>query len=574
MSAPALFTLGTILTWIGFAAALRALFLAFKLVAKDPSRDPVQTGRDTMFTIVGSGLALFVGGQIAPSPGLHIPLTWVVMPFEAWAVAVSMVFAVVRAIQAAGALNPVEGRSKIEAAAIWLVAAALFGYWFHCDTEGKILFIKGAIPLSPVTALALALLAIGTVAAMVFTARAARTRGIAKAFVIHLTLIVGSILFGLPMLWLVVTSFKEDADMSSPNGIVWIPRVSETVPYEDPKNPAYKTEFDGVEVRGRIIERHPDGTVKLDINRPMSMRGMTADTTIGRLTEVPLDVPLVHATMDGQKITGRVVEEMEDGRERVEAMQPPSLAGRRQVYAPTEVEKIRKIGLRFANYSEALDYLPPEAHRGLVFVQNTLIIVVLGLIGTILSSSIVAYAFSRMRFPGRDVLFSIMLATMMLPGAVTKLPQFMIFKELGWIDTLYPLWVPAFFGSAFNIFLLRQFFKQVPVELEDAAKIDGASYFRAFWSVMMPLVKPAIAVIAILTFVGAWNNFMDPLIYINSPEHMTISYAVQLYSADRANEPGYLTAFTTMSIVPVLAIFFFAQRYFIEGVTLSGMGGR
>lgn len=574
MNGTLLFTLGTLLTWVGFAAALRAIFLGLKLATKDPTIDPARTAQAAAITAICAGLALFAGGQIAQSPGLHIPLTWVVMPFEAWAVVVSIVFVAVRLGQAAGALNPVEGRRKLKAVVLWAVAAVLFGYWFHCDTDGHILFIKGAIPISWNVGLSLILLAAGTVAVMVFTARAAKARGIAKAFVTHLALIVGSILFGLPLLWLVITSFKEDVDMSSPNGIVWVPKVAQTVPYLDKKNPSYVTQFNGVEVRGRITERHPDGTVKLDINRPMSMRGMTADSSMDQLKEVPVDVPLVHADLDGQRITGEVVEELEDGHQRVQVLEPAALAGRQQVYAPTQVEKIRKVGLRFANYSEALDYLPPEAHRGIVFVQNTLVIVVLGLLGTILSSAIVAYAFSRMRFPGRDALFSLMLATMMLPGAVTKLPQFMIFKQLGWIDTLYPLWVPAFFGSAFNIFMLRQFFKQVPIELEDAAKIDGAGYLRTFWGVMMPQVKPAIAVIAILTFVGAWNNFMDPLIYINSPEHMTISYAVQLYAADRGTEPGYLTAFTTMAIVPVLAIFFFAQRYFIEGVTLSGMGGR
>jgi len=195
-------------------------------------------------------------------------------------------------------------------------------------------------------------------------------------------------------------------------------------------------------------------------------------------------------------------------------------------------------------------------------------------LGTILSSSIVAYAFSRMRFPGRDALFAVLLSTMMLPGAVTLMPQFLIFRSLGWIDTLYPLWVPAFFASAFNVFLLRQFFKGIPMELEDAAKIDGCSYLRTFWTVMLPQIKPALAVIAVWTFMGAWNNFMGPLIYVNSPENMPLSYALQLFQGDRGAEPGLLMAFATLCIVPVLTVFFFAQRYFIEGVTLSGLGGR
>jgi multiple sugar transport system permease protein len=283
---------------------------------------------------------------------------------------------------------------------------------------------------------------------------------------------------------------------------------------------------------------------------------------------------VVTATLDGQAITGRVIEDRDDGSSMVEVLSPASLAGRQHLFSASEVTAKRHIGLKLQNYPDALDFLPPEAAHGLVYLKNTLVVVILGVIGTLLSSAIVAYGFSRLRFPGREALFVVMLSTMMLPAAVTKLPQFMIFRGLGWIDTLQPLWVPAFFGSALNIFLLRQFFRQIPMELEDAAKIDGCSYIRSFWSVMMPQIKPALAVITIWTVMGVWNDFMNPLIYINSPEHMTISYAVQLYSSDRGGEQGLVAAFTTLSMLPVLALFFFTQRYFIEGVTLSGFGGR
>ncbi|HLK15242.1 MAG TPA: carbohydrate ABC transporter permease, partial [Fimbriimonadaceae bacterium] len=222
----------------------------------------------------------------------------------------------------------------------------------------------------------------------------------------------------------------------------------------------------------------------------------------------------------------------------------------------------------------ALEFLPTASNYGLTFLGNTLYLVALSVIGTLLSCSIIAYAFSRLRFPGKNLLFAIMLSTMMLPAAVTMLPQFLIFRSLGWIDTLRPLWVPAFLGSAFNVFLLRQFLLNVPMELEDAAKIDGCTYLKTFWSVMLPQITPALAVIGIWTFMGAWNNFMGPLIYVSSPEHMPIAYAVQQYNSDRSGEPGMLMAVTTMSMIPVLSLFFFAQRYFIEGVTLSGLGGR
>ncbi len=177
-----------------------------------------------------------------------------------------------------------------------------------------------------------------------------------------------------------------------------------------------------------------------------------------------------------------------------------------------------------------------------------MVIVVGSVLGTLLSCSLVAYGFARLRFPGREFLFKVLLSTMMLPAAVTLLPQFLIFRSIGWVDTLYPLWVPAFFASAFNVFLLREFFKQIPYELEDAAKIDGCSYLRTFWSVLLPQVKPALIVVAIWTFMGAWNNFMGPLIYVNSQEQMPIAYALQLFNNDRGGEPALLMAFSTMAI--------------------------
>lgn len=558
MNAAALFAVGTLLTWFGYAAALRT---AAQAVRGQLSSAGIWA--------IAAGILLFAGSQITKGSSLDVPLIWPVMPFAAWAVLVSVCASIGRAIQALGSLNPQEKNARIRQVLVWVAACAAFIAWFRLVPDAKIEILKGAIPLSPPAGLALVFLAIGSLVAMVVTARAARTRALAKGFATHLALLVGSVIFALPLAWLVITSFKEDIDMSSPNGIVWIPRVTETVPYLSPTDPHYATRFEGEDVQGTIMERRPDGSVKLDIDRPMSMRGITVETRFAALTQVPIDVPLVTVRMDGKPTSGKVVEQLADGHMRVEA---PN--GRQQVYAPADVTPVRKVGLRLQNYPDALDYLPPEAKRGVTYVQNTLIIVVLTLIGTVLSSSLVAYAFSRMRFPGRDALFTVLLSTMMLPAAVTKLPQFMIFREIGWIDTLYPLWVPAFCGSAFNIFMLRQFFRQIPVELEDAAKIDGAGYLGTFWRVMMPQIKPAIAVIAILTFVGTWNDFLNPLIYINSPEKMTISYAVQLYASDRINEPGLLTAFTTMSIIPVILLFFFAQRYFIEGVTLTGMGGR
>ena len=226
------------------------------------------------------------------------------------------------------------------------------------------------------------------------------------------------------------------------------------------------------------------------------------------------------------------------------------------------------------NYPRALHFLPPESHFGLLNLTNTLIIAVMSVTGTVLSSSLVAYGFARMRWPGRDWVFGLLLATMMLPDAVTMMPRFLIFRQLHWVDTLLPLWAPSFFASAFNVFLLRQFFMGVPQELEDAARIDGCGPVGTWWRVMLPLVRSALAAVAIMTFLGAWKDFMGPLIYISTPEKMPLAYVLQLYNSAHGSEPALLMAATSLVVLPVIVLFFLTQRYFIEGVSLTGLGGR
>lgn len=208
---------------------------------------------------------------------------------------------------------------------------------------------------------------------------------------------------------------------------------------------------------------------------------------------------------------------------------------------------------------------------GSLFLLNTLQVTALSIVGMIFSSTLVAYSFARLRWPGRDVLFIALLGTMMLPTAVTMIPQFIIFKQLGWVDTLLPLWVPSLFAGAFNVFMLRQFMLTIPTDLEDAAKIDGCSYFTIYWRIMLPLVKPAIAALAIMHFLGSWNDFMGPLIYVSSPEKMTGSYALQLFQSANSGEWALLLAAATLWTFPVVILFFFAQRAFIEGIALTGM---
>jgi len=192
----------------------------------------------------------------------------------------------------------------------------------------------------------------------------------------------------------------------------------------------------------------------------------------------------------------------------------------------------------------------------------------------LLSSTFVAYGFARFKFPGRDLLFLLMVSTMMIPVQVTMIPTFILFKYAGWIDTFAPLIIPTFFGGgAFNIFLMRQFFMTIPVELDEAAKIDGCNYFQIFWIILVPLVKPALATIAIFGFVYNWNDFLNPLIYLNSTSNYTLALGLQTFTTMYGTDYNLMMAASTIVLLPILITFFFGQRYFIEGVATSGLKG-
>ena len=225
----------------------------------------------------------------------------------------------------------------------------------------------------------------------------------------------------------------------------------------------------------------------------------------------------------------------------------------------------RKFG---RNYTEAATFI-----KFWLFVRNTVLVTALNIAAQLFSCSMVAYAFARLSWPGRDYVFMLLLSTMMLPGQVTMIPVFMIMRKLGLYDTIHPLWIGSLFGSAFYIFLLRQFLLGIPRDLEEAAKIDGCGFFGIYWRIMLPLVKPALAAIAIFQFMGAWNDFLGPLIYVTSESKMTLSLGLQLFQSMHATEYGMLMAASAVMTLPVVVIFFFAQRYFIQGVTLTGMKG-
>lgn len=221
------------------------------------------------------------------------------------------------------------------------------------------------------------------------------------------------------------------------------------------------------------------------------------------------------------------------------------------------------------NYVRALTYKP----FGLYLI-NTLKIALLNVVAVVFTSSFCAYGFARIRFWGRDFWFGVVLATLFLPYAITIVPSFIIFTRLGWVDTILPLTVPYFFGGgAFNIFLLRQFFRTIPEELADAARIDGCTEFGIYWRIMMPLSKPALITVAIFTFLAAWNDLLGPVVYLRSPENFTIAAGLASFRSVQDVSWDLQLAAATAVTVPIIILFFFAQRYFVKGIVMTGLKG-
>ena len=226
---------------------------------------------------------------------------------------------------------------------------------------------------------------------------------------------------------------------------------------------------------------------------------------------------------------------------------------------------------RWENYKEVMSKLP-----FLTYLRNTLIITIGALVGQVASASVSAYSFARLRWPGRDVIFAIILATIMVPYTVTLIPTFILFKQFGWIDTFLPLIVPYWFGGgAFNIFLLRQFFRTIPMELDESARLDGASSWRIFVEIVLPLSKPAIAVVTVFGFLSHWNDFFGPLVYLNSEDHRTLALGLTaLQGLAWGRDATHLVmAVSVIMIAPIIVLFFLAQRTFIEGIVLTGIKG-
>lgn len=223
------------------------------------------------------------------------------------------------------------------------------------------------------------------------------------------------------------------------------------------------------------------------------------------------------------------------------------------------------------NYRDVFEFAP-----FLVYFRNSFQVVFLATLGTLISSSLVAFGFARIRFWGRNVLFVILISTLMLPEAVVLVPTFILYREFHWLDTLLPLWVKFWFGgAAFYVFLLRQYFRTLPIELDEAALCDGASHFRLYWQIMLPLSGPALAAVGIFSFVQHWEDFLHPLVFTSSVDVRTVALGLRSFIGDEDNVPwNLLMGASTVSLIPVLVVFAVAQKYFIRGIQLTGLTGR
>jgi len=220
---------------------------------------------------------------------------------------------------------------------------------------------------------------------------------------------------------------------------------------------------------------------------------------------------------------------------------------------------------QWSNYSMAVTTIP-----FLRYTLNTLFICAVAICGQLISSPLVAYGLSRIQFKGRDVIFIVMMSTMILPYQVTMIPMYVLFNKLGMLDSYWPLTLPAFFGSAFYIFLLRQFFMNIPYELTESAKMDGASEFRIYWQMILPLARPAIFTVALFQFLGSWGDFLGPLLYLNTPDKWTLSIGLRSFIGEYDVSWGLLMAASTIFTLPIIVLYFFVQKTFIQGISMTG----
>lgn len=330
----------------------------------------------------------------------------------------------------------------------------------------------------------------------------------------YILLLLFGVIFVAPFLWMLSTSVKTDTQIFAPT-VQWLPNV------------------------------------------PTTKVTVTDENGAKREAHVPIKV-----TGSGEKVA--VIEELEDGKSKIRA-----LAGSPEKIVETStLTNTKTLAPQWHNYPDALSSFPFGR-----FFFNTVVLCTLTMIGTVLSAVIPAYGFARLKWKGRDQVFFLLLATMMLPPQVTMLPVFLLFRALGWTGTLLPLIIPSFFGSAFYIFLMRQFLLTIPQELSDAARIDGCNELGILFRVLVPICKPAIATVALLSFTAAWMDFNGPLIYLHDENTYTLAVGLLSFLGRHSGEWGLLMAAATVITLPMLILFFFAQKTYIQGIVTTGLKG-
>jgi len=377
--------------------------------------------------------------------------------------------------------------------------------------------------------------------------------------ILYTLLFAGAAAYTLPLLWMISTALKPiEQTMTMPP--VWIP---------------YRL---FVERDGRRIAVKEGET----INVPSYV---IFDEHVGKRRIVPRNLivngRLVQHTISGEEVSRpvRIIREIPaDSRhpwiKAIPEVDESDLAAARKAAAEWFVvpadQLIRKIAPRWDNFIKAIramKYFP-------LYLKNTLILCFLTVVGTVFSSSLAAYGFSRIPWRGRNKVFILALATMMVPFPVVMVPIYCMFRWLGWIGTLRPLWVGSFFAGAFNVFLLRQFFLTIPKDLSDAARIDGCSELRIYWQIMLPLCRPALMVVGLFQFMFTWNDFLGPLIYLTDQKTFTLALGLQFFQSQHGGtEWHYLMAASTLVGLPIILLFFFTQRSFIEGISMTGLKG-
>ncbi|MFT5126478.1 MAG: multiple sugar transport system permease protein [Rhodothermales bacterium] len=403
----------------------------------------------------------------------------------------------------------------------------------------------------------------------------------------HIPLILLSILFSLPFIWLVCTSLqpREQVGHVPPQ---WFPRqhsiqvngetVLVTPPAEVGLVKAIVVPADGPDAGRRILveaERLTDGKLEIQVQIADRLETRQVDATLAQA--VPGDFVYVREWQLSKLGEGDPrffcvpASEIETKVQPVWGNYPEAI----RALTAGEAAKTQPLGELLSR--SRLPWHGPEAKREITFLTylaNTLVVAILGVIGVVFASSLAAYGLSRIEWRGRKTLFAATLATMMIPFPVLMVPLYGVFRELGWIGTLMPLWVPAWFGSAFNIFLLRQFFLTIPRELTEAARIDGCSEFGIYWRIVLPLSKPALAVVALFHFLYSWNDFLAPTIFLTKPETFTMALGLQQYQGQHGGSEWHLLmAASVLLILPILALFFFMQKTFIQGIATTGMKG-